>query len=88
MCYTSGTTGMPKGVVYSHRSTVLHTFGSQPGTRSGSASPRARDPAGWSRCSQRERVGLPDLAAMLAEARLPGPALDPESCSKTSSRRA
>ena len=27
LCYTSGTTGHPKGALYSHRSTVLHAFG-------------------------------------------------------------
>jgi len=27
LCYTSGTTGKPKGALYSHRSTVLHAFG-------------------------------------------------------------
>jgi fatty-acyl-CoA synthase len=32
LCYTSGTTGEPKGVLYSHRSNVLHAFGCIVGT--------------------------------------------------------
>ncbi len=40
MCYTSGTTGKPKGTVYSHRSMVLHTLGVALG---GSLGPRDDD---------------------------------------------
>jgi fatty-acyl-CoA synthase len=31
LCYTSGTTGNPKGVLYSHRSTLLHALGQSAG---------------------------------------------------------
>ena len=34
LCYTSGTTGNPKGVMYSHRSTLLHASPPAPATRS------------------------------------------------------
>jgi fatty-acyl-CoA synthase len=80
MCYTSGTTGMPKGVVYSHRSTVLHTLGVA-----------AANPLGLG-ISEQDAIlpvvpmfhanawGYPYIAAMLgAKQVFPGPHLDPES---------
>ena len=75
MCYTSGTTGLPKGVVYSHRSTVLHTLGVAAGEPARARRLRSgRDPAGRADVP-RERLGLPvprDDARR--EARLPGAA--------------
>jgi acyl-CoA synthetase (AMP-forming)/AMP-acid ligase II len=78
LCYTSGTTGNPKGVLYSHRSTVLHAFCACAVDGIGLS---ARDCVltvvplfhanAWS---------LPFSAAMCgAKLVLPGPKLDPES---------
>jgi fatty-acyl-CoA synthase len=78
LCYTSGTTGEPKGVLYSHRSTVLHSYAA--------ALPDALN------LSARDAVlpvvpmfhvnawGLPYAAPMVgAKLVLPGPGLDGKS---------
>ena len=78
LCYTSGTTGNPKGVLYSHRSTVLHAFAA---CAVDGLALSAKDSIlvvvplfhanAWS---------LPFSAAMCgAKLVLPGPKLDPES---------
>ncbi|MFD0388273.1 long-chain fatty acid--CoA ligase [Tistrella bauzanensis] len=79
LCYTSGTTGNPKGVLYSHRSTVLH--GMMTCTADSSAAVSARDSIllivplfhanAW---------GVPYAAAMAgARMVMPGHRLDPVS---------
>ena len=78
LCYTSGTTGNPKGALYSHRSTLLHAYG---GALPDSLNMSARDcilPVvpmfhvnAW---------GIPFNAAMTgAKLVFPGPALDGKS---------
>jgi fatty-acyl-CoA synthase len=78
LCYTSGTTGNPKGVLYSHRSSLLHTYAA--------ALPDALN------CSARDVIlpvvpmfhvnawGLPYIASMVgAKLVFPGAALDGKS---------
>jgi acyl-CoA synthetase (AMP-forming)/AMP-acid ligase II len=75
LCYTSGTTGNPKGVLYSHRSTLLHAYASCMVDSLGLSATESVllvvpmfHVNGW---------GLPYSAAMSgARLVLPGPALD------------
>ena len=78
MCYTSGTTGRPKGALYSHRSTVLHSMMAAMGNTFALSEKDCVLPVvpmfhvnAW---------GLP-FASVLVGAKLmmPGPHLDPES---------
>ena len=81
LCYTSGTTGNPKGVLYNHRSTVLHMLaGNQPDGLAISASDTVLPVVpmfhvnAWS---------VPYVAAAVgAKLVLPGPGLDGESLVK------
>jgi acyl-CoA synthetase (AMP-forming)/AMP-acid ligase II len=75
LCYTSGTTGNPKGVLYSHRSTVLHAYGSS--LPDASAPRRATASCRWCRCST-SMPGACPMPAPLTGAKLvmPGPHLD------------
>ncbi len=77
MCYTSGTTGRPKGVAYSHRSTVLHTLVASLGDHwslRGTDTVLAVTPMFHANC-----WGLPYGAVMLGvKVVFPGPHLHPE----------
>jgi fatty-acyl-CoA synthase len=80
MCFTSGTTGRPRGVVYSHRSTILHALGVASMTPLGRAIHEADTLLPVVPMFHANAWGYPYLAALLgANLVMPGPHLDPES---------
>jgi fatty-acyl-CoA synthase len=80
MCYTSGTTGMPKGVLYSHRSTVLHALGVASGAPLGVALTEQDAILPVVPMFHANAWGYPYIATMIgAKQVFPGPHLDPES---------